>query len=254
MVGRPHDSLEGGPVALVTGAASGIGRATAIAFASAGARVVVSDIALESGAETVDMIRAAGGTARFMRADVARSDDVNQLIESVTTAFGRLDWALNNAGIVGFVGPFLEYPDDVFDRVLAVNVGGVWNACKAEIPVMLEQGAGSIVNLASAAGLRGSPSLSGYAASKHAVVGLTKSLAREFSGHGVRINCVCPGVIDTPMTQSAFSAEMMASAAARQGGRLGTPEEVADAVVWLCSAGASYVHGVTLPVDGALLA
>jgi NAD(P)-dependent dehydrogenase (short-subunit alcohol dehydrogenase family) len=240
-----------GKVSLVTGAGSGIGRASALAFAAAGAQVVVSDVAPRGGEATVRLIRDAGGTAVFIPADVADAGQVAALIESTVSQFGRLDYAHNNAGIEGMTGSLLDYPEELFDRVLAVNLKGVWLCMKHEIPRMLAQGGGAIVNTASIAGLRGSRILFAYGASKYAVVGMTKSAAQEFMDRGIRVNAVCPGVIDTPMVERAFHPDVTATLAARQiGQRLGTPEEVAQAVVWLCSDAASFVTGVAFPVDG----
>jgi NAD(P)-dependent dehydrogenase (short-subunit alcohol dehydrogenase family) len=239
-----------GKVALVTGGGSGIGRATSLAFAAAGAQVVVSDIAPRGGEATVEMIRGAGGEALFVRADVTRADEVDALINEAVERYGRLDYAHNNAGIEGMTGSLLDYPEDLFDRVMAINVKGVWLCMRAEIPRMLAQGGGAIVNTASIAGLRGSRVLFAYGASKFAVVGMTKSAAQEFSTRGIRINAVCPGVIDTPMVERAFDPDLINTLAARQMGRLGTADEVAQAVVWLCSDAASFVTGAAMPVDG----
>ncbi len=246
---RP-DAMQG-KVALVTGAGSGIGRATALAFAAAGAQVVASDVVPRGGEETVRLIREAGGTAAFILADVADARQVAALVAGTIDQFGRLDYAHNNAGIEGMTGSLLDYPEELFDRVLAVNLKGVWLCMKEEIPRMLAQGGGAIVNTASIAGLRGSRVLFAYGASKFAVVGMTKSAAQEFMGRGIRVNAVCPGVIDTPLVERAFNPDLIAALAARQiGQRLGTPEEVAQAVVWLCSDAASFVTGVAFPVDG----
>ena len=239
-----------GRVALVTGAGSGIGRASALAFAAAGASVLVSDVVLDWGEETVSLIRVRDGEATFVRTDVTVAAEVAGLVSTTIERFGRLDCAHNNAGIEGAGGSLLDYPEDVFDRVLAVNLKGVWLSMKYEIPQMLAQGGGAIVNTASVAGLRGATGLFAYGASKHAVVGMTLSAAREFRDLGVRVNAVCPGVIDTPMVERAFNSDQLAAMARRQMGRLGTPEEVGQAVVWLCSEAASFVTGVALPVDG----
>lgn len=250
--------LLAGKVALVTGGASGIGRATAIAMAREGARVVVADVAEAGGAETVQRIVAAGGQALFQRADVADAADVDALVRRAVEAYGRLDCAFNNAGIEGAVTAPHEYPDDVFDRVIAVNLKGVWLCLKAEVRQMLAQGGGAIVNTASAAGLVGAPTISAYDASKHGVVGLTKSFALAYARQGIRVNAVCPGIIRTPMVERSFLARDPNAAARLEAsepvGRMGTPEEVAEAVVWLCSDAASFVTGVALPVDGGMVA
>ena len=247
-----------GKVALVTGGGSGIGRATALAFAREGARVMVSDISAQGAAQTVDRIRDTGGEAAFMKADVADAGEVDALIAATVARYGRLDAAHNNAGIEGPVALPLEYPDDEFDRVLAVNLKGVWLCLKAELRHMLDAGGGAIVNTASAAGLIGSPTIAAYNASKHGVVGLTKSFALAYARRNVRINAVCPGLIQTPMLQRAFGSgdteTAMALARREPVGRLGTPEEVAEAVVWLCSDAASFVTGHAMPVDGGFVA
>ncbi len=244
-----------GKVALVTGAASGIGRASALAFAALGAAVVVSDVAAEGGEATVALIREAGGDATFIRADVSRADEVVTLIEGTVERYGRLDCAHNNAGILGPLGSLLDCPDEAFERLMAVNLRGVWHCLRAEIPPMLRQGGGAIVNTASGAGLHGNALMAAYAASKHGVVGLTRSAAQEFAGHGIRVNAVCPAAIATPMVERAFSEALKAETAARYPmGRLGTAEEVARAAVWLCSDAASFITGIALPVDGGNLA
>ncbi len=237
-------------VCLVTGGASGIGSATALAFAEAGARVVVSDTA--DGEATA---RRAGGL--FVRADVRRPDDVAALLATIVSQHGRLDCAVNNAGIEGVLAPLADYPDDVFERVIAVNVLGVWRCLKAELRQMRAQGGGAIVNTASVGGLVGAGSFSAYVASKHAVVGLTKTAAVDHARDGVRVNAVCPGVIDTPML-TRLGAGMPgledALIAMKPMGRLGTADEVARAIVWLCSDAASFVTGHALAVDGGFVA
>ncbi|MGI8856254.1 MAG: glucose 1-dehydrogenase [Thermomicrobiales bacterium] len=243
------DAMQG-KVALVTGGGSGIGRASSLAFAVLGARVVVSDIAPSGAEATVGMIRDAGGEASFIRADVSQSAAVAALIRATVERYGRLDYAHNNAGIEGAVGSLLDYPEEVWDAVMAVNLKGVWLCMKEEIPQMLAQGGGAIVNTSSIAGLRGGRLLFAYGASKFGVIGMTKSASQEFAGRGIRVNAVCPGVIDTPMVARAFTPEITANLKERQMGRLGTPEEIAQAVVWLCSDAASFVTGAALPIDG----
>ena len=244
-------------VALVTGGSSGIGRATAFAFAKARANVVVAARRVSEGEETVDLIRQAGGEAQFVQADVSVREDVERLVEYCVQTCGGLDYACNNAGIEGtpYV-PTVEYDEDVWDRVMAVNLKGVWLCMKYQIPEMLKRGGGAIVNMSSVAGLKGGGIGSAYYASKHGVIGLTKAAAYEYAAEGIRINAVCPAVINTDMAERAFfhDKEMTERIIAKHPiGRVGTSEEVASAVVWLCSDGASFVTGHALPVDGGLL-
>lgn len=246
-----------GKVALVTGGASGIGRATALVFAREGAKVVVSDVVSSGGEETVALIKGAGGDALFVKADVAQPAEVDALISRVVTAYGRLDCAFNNAGIEGVMATTVECTEENWDRTLAINLKGVWLCIKAEIAQMLKQGGGAIVNTASVAGLVGFAGLPAYVASKHAVVGLTKTAALEYAKSGIRINAVCPGVIHTPMVERLFRDNPQAGeriAALEPVGRLGKPEEIAEAVVWLCSDAASFVTGLPMAVDGGLIA
>jgi len=245
-----------GKVALVTGAGSGIGRASALAFARTGASVVVSDIAPGAGAETVELIRRAEGVAEFVEADVASASDVENLVRGIVERHGRLDYAHNNAGIEGAFADIVDYPEADWDELMGVNLKGVFLCLKYELRVMLRQGSGAIVNTASVAGLSAGPTPA-YTASKWGVVGLTHRAAREVAGRGVRVNAVCPGVIQTPMVERAFAAVPGLERRWRAGepiGRLGTPEEVAEAVVWLCSDAAAFVTGVALPVDGGIMA
>ena len=245
-------------IALVTGAGSGIGRATSLVLAREGATVVVSDINADGGEETLSAIKDMGGDGMFVHADVSRASDVEALVEATVKAYGRLDCAYNNAGIEGFIGGRLhEYPEDIFDRLIDINVKGVWLCLKYEIPQMLKQGGGAIVNTASAAGLVGSRQLSAYVASKHAVVGLTKSAALEYATDGIRVNAVCPGIIDTPMMDRLVEGreDYAATISTRQPiGRKGTPSEIAEAVAWLCSDASSLVTGLAMAVDGAFTA
>jgi NAD(P)-dependent dehydrogenase (short-subunit alcohol dehydrogenase family) len=246
-----------GKIALVTGGSSGIGRASALAFAREGAKVVVADVTAEGGQETVRLIKEAGGEARFLKVDVARAAEVETLITQTVAAYGRLDCAYNNAGIEGAFVSTTEYPEADWDRVLAINLKGVWLCMKYEIAQMLQQGGGAIVNTASGAGLVGVAGLSAYVASKHGVVGLTKTAALEYAKAGIRVNAVCPGVIQTPMVARLTSQRPeMAEAlvAAEPMGRTGKPEEIAEAVVWLCSQAASFVTGHAMSVDGGYVA
>ena len=248
-----------GKISLVTGAASGIGRATSLVMAREGATVVVSDINADGAEETLSDIKAMGGDGTVILADVSRPGDVAALIAQTVAAYGKLDCAYNNAGIEGFMaGRLHEYPEDQWDRLIDVNVKGVWLCLKHEIPQMIQQGGGAIVNTASAAGLVGSRRLSAYVASKHAVVGLTKAAALEYAQDGIRINAVCPGIIDTPMMSRLIGgreADYEATIPIRQPiGRLGTPEEIAESVTWLCSPAASLVTGLAMAVDGGFTA
>ncbi len=247
-----------GKVALVTGGSTGIGKASALAFAREGARVVVGDTNAEEGKRTVDEIVGSSGEAMFVRTDVSSSADVENLIKQGTEAYGRLDCAFNNAGIIGSIAtPSHEYSEEDWDRVIGVNLKGVWLCMKHEIPQMLQQGGGVIVNTSSIWGLVGANGYSAYVASKHAVAGLTKTAALEYIGSGIRINAVNPGPIETAITQSVFKAvpEMQEQIITTTPiGRMGEPREVAEAVVWLCSEASSYVVGHTLLVDGGFVA
>lgn len=243
--------------ALVTGGASGIGRATALAFAREGAKVVVADIAEAGGQETVQMIRETPGEAIFVRSDVTKWEEVANLINTAVEAYQKVDFAVNNAGIQGARARTAEYPQDVWQQVMDVNLNSVWYCMKFELDQMMEQGHGVIVNLASVAGLVGFPSHSAYVASKHAVVGLTRTAALEYIRRGIRINAVCPCFTDTPMVQREAKEEpeyvqrLIERVPAR---RMGTPEEVAAAVVYLCSEEAGFVTGHTLVLDGGITA
>ena len=244
-------------VALVTGAGSGIGRASAIAFAREGARVVVSDVNAEGGEETVSQISENGGQAIFVAADVSRAGDVEALVQDTVQQYGRLDCALNNAGVSGGQGRIHEYSEDDWDRVININLKGVWLCLKYEIIQMLEQGSGSIVNTASIMGLVGGSRSPSYGAAKHGVVGLTRNAAVQYAQSGIRVNAVCPGYIRTPMTEqgSLLDPGNEERIIARHPiGRLGVPEEIAETVVWLCSDAASFVTGQAMAVDGGYVA
>ena len=240
-------------VALVTGAASGIGRASSLILAREGAKMVVSDIDASGAEETLSLIKERGGDGVFVHADVSKSNDVQELISRAVSTYGRLDCAYNNAGIEGYMsGRLHEYPEEAWDRLVDINIKGVWLCLKYEIPQMLEQGGGAIVNTASVAGLVGARRLSAYIASKHAVVGLTKAAALEYAQDGIRVNAVCPGTIDTPMMDRLIAGwKTDEDMHTRQPiGRLGTPAEVAETVAWLCSDAASLVTGIAMAVDG----
>ena len=246
-----------GKVALVTGGGSGIGRATAIAFAREGAQVVIGDRNAQRGEETVRIIRDAGGTASFRRTDVSVASDVEALVEHAMSTYGRLDLAFNNAGIEGEVRPLAEQSEANYDAVMDINVKGVWLSMKYEIPRMLEHGGGAIVNASSVAGLIGFPGIGIYAASKHAVIGLTKTAALEYSAQGIRINAVNPGLIDTEMADRLAAGVKTTKddlAPLHPIGRIGRVEEVAETVLWLCSGRASFVTGHSLFVDGGFTA
>lgn len=248
-----------GKVALVTGAGSGIGQATALAFAMRGAKVVVADIVAEGGMETVRLIKENGGEALFVKADVSNADEVEAMVNKTVETFGRLDYAHNNAGIDGPLDvKVADYQEADWDHVMKVNVKSIWLCIKYEIKQMLKQGGGSIVNTASMYGLVGVEGSSpAYNAAKFGVVGLTKTTAVEYSKFGIRVNAVCPGVILTPLVKkiSEVYPEALAGIIAKHPiGRAGKPEEVAEVVVWLCSDAASFVTGVPVPVDGGYVA
>lgn len=242
-------------VVLVTGGGGGIGRASALAFARAGAKLAVTDRDLAAGEETAAQARALGAEALFVAADVMRAADVQSMVAQVVAHFGRLDCAFNNAGIEEEHRRLADCDEATFDRIMGVNVKGVWLCMKHQIPQMLAQGGGTIVNMASAAGLVGAPKMSAYSASKHAVIGLTKSAAVEYGRKGIRVNAVCPGWIRTAMLERALALEPQLAAAGaplHPIGRIGEPEEVAAAVLWLSSDAARFVTGLAHTIDGGL--
>jgi NAD(P)-dependent dehydrogenase (short-subunit alcohol dehydrogenase family) len=244
-------------VVIITGAASGIGRATAQIYAREGARVIIADVNEKGGEETLSMINKSGQQGMFVKADMTVETDVKVLIERAMTAHGRLDAAFNNAGIEGKQMLTADMPVSEFDKIIAVNLKGVFLCMKYQIPAMLKGGGGAIVNTASVAGLVGFPSLGAYCGSKHGVIGLTKVAALEYAKAGIRVNCVCPGVIDTPMVGRLGSTnpEMLTGLTALEPvGRLGKPSEIGEAAVWLCSDHASFVTGHSMVVDGGLVA
>ncbi|MBH8563178.1 SDR family oxidoreductase [Nostoc sp. CENA67] len=238
-------------VALVTGGSSGIGRDTALAFAEKGAKVVIASRRVTESKQTVELIQAAGGEAFFVQTDVTKATEVENLINQTVATYGRLDYAFNNAGTEGIYGRSIEQTEETWNHVIDTNLKGVWLSMKYEIPQMLKQGGGAIVNNSSIAGLIGFPNISIYVASKHGVVGLTKALALEHAKENIRVNAVCPAGIDTDMPTRGFGEQGKASfGAAHPIGRLGQPKEVASAVVWLCSDGASFITGQSLAIDG----
>jgi len=246
-----------GKVALVTGAGSGIGQASAMAFAREGAKVVVADIVVEGGEGTVRMIKKAGGEAIFVKVDVSQAAAVEAMVNKTVENYGRLDYAHNNAGIEGAMSSIVDCTEETWDNTININLKGVWLCMKYEIPQMLKQGGGAIVNTASIAGLVGSAGLPAYVASKHGVNGLTKAAALEYSKEGIRVNSVCPGAIRTPMIERILEetpemGDMLNSL--HPIGRLGEPEEIAKTVVWLCSDAASFVTGLPMAVDGGAVA
>jgi len=247
-----------GKVALITGCSSGIGKDASLAFAKNGAKLMLAARRVTEGEALADSIRDNGGEAFFIQTDVSRASDVETLVGECMSKYGRLDYAFNNAGIEG--SPYVstsDYTEEVWDQVINTNLKGVWLCMKYEIPEMLKQGKGSIVNMSSVAGLTGGPLGCAYHVSKHGVIGLTKASAIEYAKMGIRVNAVCPAVIQTDMADRAFFwndkvAEM--TIALHPIGRVGTPEEVSGAVIWLCSDSASFVTGHALPVDGGFLA
>lgn len=247
-----------GKIVLVTGGGSGIGRATALAFGKEKAKVVIADLSVEGGEKTVGMIKDVGGEAIFVKADVSQQSEVKSLILKVVEYYGRIDCAFNNAGIGGDLeSKTADATEDNWNRVIDINLKGVWLCMKYEIPQMLKQGNGAIVNTSSGAGLWGTPGISAYSASKHGIIGLTKTAALEYATAGIRINAVCPGPIFTeayqayqeshPDVESPFTSIVPMK-------RFGGTEDIAAAVVWLCSDAALYVTGIAMPVDGGMSA
>jgi len=246
-----------GKVALVTGGSAGIGRATSTLFAKKGAKVVVADLDSDGGKKTVEIINNSGGDSTFVKTDVSKSTDVQSLVNKIVETYGRLDFGFNNAGIL-FRGPeasAAQCPEEEWDRVISINLRGVWLCLKYELQQMLKQGGGAIVNTSSIAGLVALPDSAAYNASKHGVAGITKAAAIENAKAGIRVNCVCPAFIQTAMIGSADTDHLKNIIETNLPmGRTGEPEEVAEAVVWLCSDSASFITGHALPVDGGWVA
>jgi NAD(P)-dependent dehydrogenase (short-subunit alcohol dehydrogenase family) len=246
-----------GKVVFITGASSGIGRATALAFAREGTGVAVADLDAEGGRETARMVEAAGARALFVPCDVSSDRDVRAALDRTIETFGRLDCAFNNAGIEGQQGSTADCSEQNWDRVLTIDLKGVWLCMKHEIPLLRKQERGAIVNCSSIAGLVGFPGIPAYVAAKHGIIGLTRAAALELAKSNIRVNAVCPGVIQTPMIDRFTHGEAQIQQQLIAGepvGRLGRPEEVAEAVVWLCSDAASFVTGQPLAIDGGWVA
>lgn len=246
-----------GKIALITGGSSGIGRETAVLFSQHGAKLAIADLNQDGGQETVQTITDTGGDAFYIQADVSQAAQVENMVNEVVAKYGRLDIAFNNAGIDGIPVRTIDVSEEEYDRIMAVNAKGVWLCLKYEIPQMLLQGGGVIINTSSAAGLVGAHSMSAYAASKHAVVGLTRTAAVEYARKGIRVNAVCPAMIRTPMVERSFAHLPKLEQGSIQNNpsrRLGDVREVAEAVLWLASDASSFTNGATLTVDGGLTA
>ena len=242
-------------VAIITGGTSGIGRETAVLFAEQGAKVVVAGRREAEGKETVDLMRKAGGDGMFVKADVTKAADVQALVKTTVDKFGRLDTAFNNAGIEGNWMPMVDISEEEWDRVLDINLKGMFLCLKYEIPQLLKNGGGTIVNMSSVAGLMGTPAAAPYGASKHGVISLTRTAALEHAKQKIRVNAVCPAVIESPMENRLFGEPEAQKFAVGMHpiGRIGTPREVAEAVLWMCSEKSSFMTGHYIVVDGGFL-
>jgi NAD(P)-dependent dehydrogenase (short-subunit alcohol dehydrogenase family) len=244
-------------VALITGGSSGIGQAAAFLFAAEGASLIVADINADGGEQTVRSIRDNGGKAHFVRADVSKAADVEAMVNKVVELYGRLDCAYNNAGILGEIVPLIDQDEAIWDETIDTNLKGTWLCMKHEIPHMLKQGSGAIVNTTATAAIKGSPNRCAYAASKAGIVSISKSAAMEYAEYGLRINVICPSHTRSHMLEQFFELkpELEASFIAQAPmGRIAAPEEVAEGALWLCSDAASFVTGHVLPMDGGFLA
>lgn len=251
------DKLFKNKVALVTGGSYGIGRAAAVAFAQRGAHVVIADWIADPEGETLRLINEAGADGLFVRCDVSSTEQVQEMTEKTVATFGGIDYAFNNAGIEGITGITHECTEANWDKTMNVNLKGVWLCMKYQIPYMLQRGKGAIVNCASIAGLSGFTGLPAYTASKHGIIGLTKTAALEYAKQGIRVNAVCPGVIHTAMVDRVTGRDKEVEKkyiAMEPIGRMGLPEEVAETVVWLCSDAASFITGHAMAVDGGFTA
>ena len=243
-------------VAIITGGSSGIGRAAAVALAKQGVKIAIAARRAKEGEETVRLVKEAGSDGVFVKTDVANEDDVRSLVEKTAKTYGRLDYAFNNAGIEETMTPLVDQTSDIFNQIMNVNVKGVWLGMKYEIPQMIRNGGGAIVNMSSGAGVIGIPQMAIYVASKHAVLGLTKSAALEYAKSGIRINAIAPGGVETDMLERTAEENKQFVETLKSMhpiGRIGDPEEIANAVVWLLSDKASFVLGHTLLVDGGVV-
>lgn len=246
-----------GKVALVTGGSSGIGRATSVAFAREGAKVVFGDIDVKGADETMGMIKEVGGEAHFVKTDVSKAADVKALVDKAINTYDRLDYAHNNAGIDGEFASIVANTEDNFDHVIGVNLKSVWLGLKYEIPEMRKRGGGAIVNTSSVAGLVAFRTMGPYVASKHGVIGLTKTAALEYSNFGIRVNAICPGAIRTPMIDTFINNDPVTEAnmsALQPIGRMGKADEVANLILWLCSDASAFITGAAIAIDGGIVA